>query len=364
MNAEPPDPHRPRRFPEVFPRDRSEPRSGSAGTGAVPGAKGRHRRARSGYLWAPMPFKTLNAPRKIHSLDAEIRGAAVLASPGLVAMVSTDPVRLGVCPIGGSSGKTTNVTLDSADDVALLSKDVAVVRSEGDLWALLDITHTPKMDQVGRDAKQLAARPGGETALCLGWDGTATELKAVKFDVEGRQFPLRGTARSFDVTEAETLVVVDAGGEGGELRVHPGPNPEPGASQRATLPRGAAELDRVRGGPKLAAIYKRGSDAVCVVTRSAARASAKMITLEGPAADVAVLETSLFVVYPDRRIALYDGATLEGAGAGRIAATAIVPIAASGEPRVAVATGKGGAQLWIGTSAGEILCASIARKNA
>jgi len=311
-----------------------------------------------------MPFKTLTAPRKIHSLDAEIRGAAVLASPGLVAMVSTDPVRLGVCPIGGSSGKTTNVALDSADDVALLSKDIAVVRSEDNVWALLGITHSPKMDQVARDAKLLAGRPGGETALCLGWDGTATELKAVRDDVEARPFALRGTARTFELTEAEALVVVDAGSEGGELRVHPGATPEPGASDRAPLLRTAAGLDRVRGGPKLVAVYKRGGDTLCAVVRAAGRISAKMITLEGPAADVAVLESSLFVAYPDRRIALYDGAAIQAAGTGPIAPTATVPIGSNGEPRVLAATGKGGATLWVGTSAGEILCAAIARKTA
>lgn len=310
-----------------------------------------------------MSFQTITAPRKIHSLDAEIRGASVLASPGLVAMISTDPVRLGVCPIGGSSGKTTGLTISAADDVALLSRDVAVVRSGDEVWALLNIQHSPKMDPVARDARLLAGRPGGETALCLGWDGSATELRLVKHDVEARQFVLRGSVRSFDITEADTYAVVDAGGEGGELRVHPGATPEPGASHRATLPRGAAGLDRVRGGQKLTAIYKRGGDAVCAVVKAGGRLDAKMITLEGPAADVAVLEGCLFVAYADGRAALYDDAAVAGAGAGAIAPTASLALGARGEPRVIAATGKGGAALWIGTSAGEILCASIARKT-
>jgi hypothetical protein len=310
-----------------------------------------------------MPFKSLTSPRKIHSLDAEIRGVAVLATPSLVAMVSTDPVRLGVCPVGGSSGKTTKVSLSAAEDVALLSKDVAAVRSDDNVWALLDIVHTAKMDQVARDVRLLAPRPAGESALCLGWDGTATELKLAQHEVDARPFVLRGAVRAFDLTDAETYVVVDGGGEGGELRVHPGATPEPGASQRATLPRGAAQLDRIRGGQKLTAIYKRGGDSVCVVVKAAGRLAAKMITLEGPAADVAVLETSLFVAYPDGRAALYDGAAVEAAGAGPIAPTSTLKLGARGEPRVIATTAKGGATLWVGTSAGEMVCSPIARKT-
>lgn len=310
-----------------------------------------------------MPFKNLTAPRKVHSLDADIRGVAVLSSPALVAMVSTDPVRLGVCQAGGSSGKTTNLSLSGAEDVALLSKDIAAVRSEDAVWALLDITHTPKMDQVGRDARLLAPRPGGETALTLGWDGSAAEIKLNKHEVEARPFVLRGSVRSFDVTEGETYVVVDSGGEGGELRVHPGATPEPGASHRANLPGGAAKLDRVRGGQKLSAIYKRGSSAVCAVVKSAGKLSAKMIALDAPAADVAVLESSLFVAFADGRVALYDGAAIEGAGAAPLAPTATLPLGARGEPRVIAIAGKASPSLWIGTSAGEMLSASILRKT-
>ena len=310
-----------------------------------------------------MPFKNITAPRKVHSLDADIRGVAVLSSPALVAMVSTDPVRLGVCQAGGSSGKTTNVSLSGAEDVALLSKDVAVVRSEDAVWAVLDIAHSAKMDQVGRDTKLLASRPGGGTALTLAWDGGAAELKLGTNEVEARPFVLRGSVRSFDVTESETYAVVDSGGEGGELRVHPGATPEPGASHRATLPAGAAKLDRIRGGQKLTAIYKRGSSAVCVVVKSAGKIAAKMIALDSPAADVAVLDSSLFAAFSDGRVALYDGAAIEGAGAYPLAPTATMQVGARGEPRVIAIAGKASPSLWIGTSGGDILSASIIRKT-
>ena len=67
-------------------------------------------------------------------------------------MLSTAPVRLSLVPTTGAGGKITNVSLDGAEGVALLSRDVAVVRANDDsVWALLDITHTPKMDQVVRE---------------------------------------------------------------------------------------------------------------------------------------------------------------------------------------------------------------------
>ncbi|WP_437675725.1 hypothetical protein [Sorangium sp. So ce131] len=310
-----------------------------------------------------MPFSNLSSPRKVHSLDAEIRGAAALSSPGLIAMLSTDPVRLAVIPAGGSGVKTTNLSLTSADDVALLSKDVAVVRSEDAVWALLGITHGPKLDQVARDARLLAARPSGETALALGWDGGATELKLEKTEVAARPFVLRGTARAFDVTEAETHVVVDGAGEGGELRVHPGATPEPGPTLRAPLPRAAEGLDRVRGGPKLTALYKRGAGAVCAVVRSSGKLSAKLLALDAPAADIAVIESSLFVAFPDGRVALFDGAAIEGAGGAPIAPTASLKLGARGEPTVLAVSGKASPTLWVGTSAGEIWSLAVVRKQ-
>src|SRR3954470_3928323 len=107
-----------------------------------------------------MPFKTISAPKKHQDLGAEIRSAAYLSNPGFVAMLSTAPVRLAIVPTSGSGGKVTNVSLDGAESAALLSRDVAVVRASDDsVWALLDITHTPKMDQVARDVRALCMRP-------------------------------------------------------------------------------------------------------------------------------------------------------------------------------------------------------------
>src|SRR5580704_17624297 len=132
-----------------------------------------------------MPFKTINAPRKLQDLNAEVRAGAYLLNPGMVAMLSTSPARLAAQPMSGPGGKVTNISLDGADGVALLSRDIAVVRGSDDsVWALLDITHTPKMDQVGRDVRALCMRPAGETALTIGWDGSASELRIAGHEVE------------------------------------------------------------------------------------------------------------------------------------------------------------------------------------
>src|SRR5262245_58485355 len=173
-------------------------------------------------------------------------------------MVTHHPVRLGTFSLAGAAGKITNVSLDGAEAIALLSRDVAVVRGSDDsVWALLDITHTPKMDQVARDVRSLAFRPAGDTALAIGWDGHATELRLKKNEVDARPFQLRGSVRACDIGDTETYVVVDDAG--GQVRVHPGATPEPAASLRANLPAEASGLDRVHGCPRLVAIYKKGS---------------------------------------------------------------------------------------------------------
>ncbi|APR76998.1 Hypothetical protein A7982_02345 [Minicystis rosea] len=311
-----------------------------------------------------MPFKSIATPKKVHSLDAEIRGAAFLANPGLVAMVSNEPVRIGVVPTSGANGKTTNVSLDGAESVALLSRDVAVVRASDDaVWALLDITHTPKMDQVARDVRSLSMRPGGETALAIGWDGTATELRVNKHEVDARPFQLRGSVRACDVGDVETYVVVDGEG-GGQLRVHPGATPEPGASLRCNLPNEAARLDRVRGGQRLVAVYKKGSRTVCLATGGPARLAAKLVELDGTPNDVAVLDTSMIAVFEDGRAALYDSEAIAAASdSGPITAKHTLSLPGRGEPTVVMLTAKGGSTMWVGTSGGDILTAAVLKKS-
>jgi hypothetical protein len=310
-----------------------------------------------------MPFKSITAPRRVTDLGAEVRSAAVLATPSLVAFLTTDPVRLSVHPTSGTA-KVTNVALDGAHEVAFLNRDIAVVRAEDDsVWALLDVTHTPKMDQVARDVRLLCARPSGETAFAIGWDGSATAFTISGHDVVARQFAVRGSVRTADLTATEAFVVVDGGG-GGELRVHPGATPEPGATGRAPLPDGAASLDRVRGGQALSALFKRGESAVCVVPQKAGRLAAKMIDLGAPVVDLAIAETSLIAALADGRLALFDGESIARAGDGPAEPTSATPLGARGEPRALAIAGKQSPVLWIGSSEGTVMQATLPRKQA
>jgi hypothetical protein len=309
-----------------------------------------------------MPYKSLSAPRQCLDAAAEIRAAAVLGSPALVAMVTSDPARLALVPAAGGSGKVAATQLGSAEAVALLSKDVAVVKSADDVWALLDITHTPKPEQVARDARSLHARSSGDSALVLGWDGSATLLTVGKNEVAARQLALRGEVRAAYLDSTETMVVVSGHG-GGELRFHPGPTPEAGATARCPLPAAAAPLDQLRGGRDLCVLFTAGRREVCVVRRIGPQLSAKMLELEVSPADVAVSESSMFAVFADGRAALYDGATLAGAD-GAVEPTAALALGARGEPRAVVVTGRGSPTLWIGSGVGEVISVSVVRKTA
>lgn len=312
-----------------------------------------------------MPFKTIAAPRKLSSIDAEIRSAAFLNTPGMVAMLSHTPVRIATFAFGGAAGKVTNVSLDGATEVALLNRDIAVVRGSDDsVWALLDITHTPKMDQVGRDARHLAFRPGGETALVLGWDGTASELRISRHEVEARQFQLRGSLRAIDVGETENYAIAD-GADGGQLRVHPGATPEPGASLKCNLPREAASFDQVRGGPRLVVVFKAGHRTVCLGTGGPARLQAKLVELDDAPTAIAVLDTSFVAAFADGRVSLYDSDAIAAAGDnGPIAPKHTTPLGTRGKPEALVLTSKGGSTMWVGTSTGEVLSASLLKKTA
>ena len=307
-----------------------------------------------------MPFKTLTSPRPVLTMDGHVCASAKLQDPSLVAMLSTDPVKLVIHPTAGGTTRTTGVSLGSADEVALLSREVAVVRSGDEIWALQNLAHNPVMDQVGRDARQLCMRASGQGALVVHWDGRATELKMGRNEVIERPFALRGAVRTCDVGPTETYVVVD-GGDGGELRAHPGGTPEAGATARTPLPREAKDFDRLRGGKDLSAIFKRGKTSVCVVRRAGSSLSAKLIQLEAPPLDLMVIETSLFATFADGAFVLYDSESL--ANADPIPQpTSTVRLPARGEARTVLATGKSVPTAWIGTSSGEVVQVTVVRK--
>lgn len=306
-----------------------------------------------------MPYKHLTAPKSIGSLDGEVVAFAPLEAMSRFYVLTTDPVSLAYFPFAGSgagTGKATNVSLSAVNDLAMISRDVAVVRSEDDLWALLDIQHTAKMDQVGRDIKTLVACPKGDTALAIGWDGQGAALGMRQYEVGGRQFTVRGDLRSCDMSATETYVVVNTG-PGGQFRVHPGSTPESGAKARVDLPADAAKYDQLAGGKELSAIYQKGGDRLCVVSRDgAANLAAKVVTVDTQVLAATVVATSLFVIGTDGRVRLYNGDALTRAEADEpMTPVAAVDVPARGEPTTLGATTKGGAKIWVGTRAGDVI---------
>lgn len=309
-----------------------------------------------------MPYKSLSSPRRVESLDAEVRAAASLDNPGLVAMVSASPARCAVLPIAAGTNKIVNLSLTEGDDVALLSRDVALVRSEHDVWAVLDIHHRAKFERVATNVRSLAGKPTGERALALTWDGNAIELSLSGHEVTERPFVLRGTVKLADVGVADTTVVVEVPG-GLELRMHPGSTPEPGANGRAPLPAEAKKLDRLKAGFAASILYKKGQSLACLVTQKGGRLAAKMIDAGSPIACAATSETSLVAAFEDGRIALYDGATLDAAvDSATLTPTHALSLGVRGEPSTMLITAKGSASVWVGTTSGEIMRVSLPRK--
>ena len=303
-----------------------------------------------------MPFKTLSTPKTLAALSAEVVSIAQHEPGGLVAVLTTDPVSMSLHQLSGAGGaRTTNISLGTANEVALINRDVAVVRSGDDVWAIRDVQHTAKMDQVGRDIKSLHACPKGETALAIGWDGQGAALAMRQYDVGGRQFTLRGDVRACELGATETYVVVDGAG-GGQFRVHPGTTPESGANARVDVPADARSYDRIKGGRDMCALYKRGGDRVCVLSRgSRSEVAAKMVVLDTAAVDVAVIATSLFTIGLDGTVRLFSGPALQQAGDEPMAPTFTMDTPASGEPTVMTSTTKGPSRLWIGTKAGDVI---------
>lgn len=308
-----------------------------------------------------MPFKTVTSPRPVLTMEGHVCASAKLQDPSLIAMLSTDPVKLVLHPTGGGTSRTVGVGLGTADEVALLSREIAAVRSGDEIWALQNLSHSAVMDQVGRDARQLCMRAAGGTALVVHWDGRATELRIGRNEVIERPFALRGTVRACDVGAADTFVVVD-GADGGELRVHPGATPEAGATARGALPREAKDLDKLRGGRELSALFKAGKTSVCVVQRRGNALTAKMIELDMPPLEIGVVETSLFAAFSDGTFALYDNDAVTNADPTPTP-TSSVRLPARGEPRTVTFTGKSVPTAWLGTSSGEVVQVTVVRKT-
>jgi hypothetical protein len=303
-----------------------------------------------------MPFKNVSQPRRVASVDGVLESGSYNRKLGSVAMISNNPVQVAVVGQNGSPAKVFGVQLDDVSDIALLSRDMAVVRSENQVWQLLDIAHKAKVDPLTNDVRSVVG-PVNDAALALKWDNSIEQLTPGKNEVSSRSASLRGDHRAIDVGETECYAVVDD--NGGEFRIHPGATPEQGSTAKVALPAGTKNLDRLRGGRFLSALYQRNNPDVCLIRRAGNRLEAKLVRLDVPVTDVVVVETSMIAVAKDGRVILYDGESIEKA-TSRIDAKHEMSLGCTGEPRCAlVAHGH----LFVGTSAGEVMLAVIVRKQ-
>lgn len=306
-----------------------------------------------------MPFKTVSQPRRVAQLQGETIGASYNKKMGYVAFMARKPVQVAVIAQAGSPSKVFGAQLDDVSDIALLSRDMCVVKSSDKVWALVDIQHTAKLEQISSEVRMLVG-PQGEAALALKWDDTCDQLTPGKNEVSVRSISLRGDHRAIAVGETECYVVVEGGNGEGEFRLHPGSSPEQGSIGKIALPEGSKGLDRISGGKFLTAIYKRGEAGICLVRRMGNRLETKFIRLNVPVTDVAVAETSLLAVAKDGRVMLYDSDAIQASENTLIEAKSETHLGCTGEPRaMVVAHGA----IFVGTSSGEIVTAVLVRKT-
>jgi len=255
--------------------------------------------------------------------------------------------------------KIQAVSLDAVSEIAYLNRAMLVVKTADAVWALLDIEHKPKVEELHQDSKALVSKSSGGMALGLRWDGKGIEYLPGKADVAVRDFPLRGETRCADVGDTECYSVVDGGD--GEFRIHPGNTPEQGSTAKIALPPGSSKLDRVKGGKFFSVVYKRNHPGIVCVRRAGNRLEAKAVTLPFPPTDLVVAETSMIAMASDGRVVLFDAVAVDKATASNITPTWEGPIGCRGEPTVCVVAHH---WLYMGSSTGEIFMGQIVRKQA
>lgn len=302
-----------------------------------------------------MPFKSLASLKKIANLDAEVVAIAPLDSDRICGVATNDPVKVAIYPYAAGTKKEKSVGLDDVSALALINKSVAVVKTGNDIWGVIDLQHSPRIEQVGRDIRALGHFHKGGTALAIGWDGHGAALALEGHEVGGRQFVVRGDIRAVALDASNTYAVVNgAGGAGGQLRVHPGQTPESGAKARVDLPSEAMGMSRLAASEGLVALTKRGGDSVCVVRQPGGALEPAMLAVPGTVVDVAVIETSLFVLCKDGKLRLYNSEALAKLGTDLVDPNFELDVKVTGEPTVLRATTTGGNKLWIGSKGGDL----------
>lgn len=301
-----------------------------------------------------MPFKNISRPKNLVTLEGPVKCSAFLKTPGLIALASSETGQLFVASPSGTSPRVSKLGLSEVEDIALLSRDVAVVRQGMEAWALLGIGHTANTDRVVDDVRQLTWRANGQTALVLGWSGNASELALKGNEVVARSFSLRSDLRSVSVGDGECYALADA--NNGEFRVHPGATPESGASAKASLDGAGVNLDRLAGGKFFSAAWRPKAHDVIVFTRAGNRIEVKNLRMDQPATAVAVAETSLLVGTGDGRVTLYGKQQITDASNHSIEPTHSIEV--GGQPNTILVVNN---QIFIGTSTGDIKTSTLAR---
>lgn len=306
-----------------------------------------------------MPFKNVASIKQVATVEGAVTGGAYNKALSAVAMASNNPVQVALLPLNGVNPKIQSVGLDAVTEIAYLNRAMAIVKTADAVWALLDIEHKPKIEELHQDSKALVTKSTGGMALGLRWDGKGLEYLPGKGDVAVREFAIRGDTKCADVGETECYAVTEGGD--GEFRIHPGSTPEQGSTAKIALPPGSGKLDRVKGGKFFSVVYKRGNPNIVCVRRAGNRLEAKAVTMPFPPTDIVVAETSMIAMAADGRVVLFDAVAVDKATASNIQPTWEGPIGCRGEPTVCVVAHH---WLYMGTSTGEIFMGQIVRKSA
>jgi hypothetical protein len=294
--------------------------------------------------------------KKAGDLEAEVVALAPFPSANVCAAFSTDPVKTVVFPFGGGQPQVQSVSLDACESGALIDERVAVVKSGDELWGLVDLQHKPRIERVVPSVRAVFNNAGSKSALAFGWGDEGYELMLQGNEVVAREFQVRGTVRACSLDGVSCYVVADDGGGGGKFREHPGNTPESGTHIRCELPLAAKEMDRLAAGPQLAALVQKGGSTVCVIRKvGAAALDVKIVSVDTGIVDIAVLETTLFVLTDDGDVRVFGADALQRSSDGGPAVPNFaLAMGAGSAPTALAASSRGGNRLWIGTKDGEV----------
>ena len=78
-----------------------------------------------------MPFKNVSSLRQVATLEGQVTGGSFHRAMSVVAMAATNPVQVALLPLNGVNPKIQAISLSEVSDIALLNRDMAIVRHDG-----------------------------------------------------------------------------------------------------------------------------------------------------------------------------------------------------------------------------------------